>query len=202
MDLGETTQTVSAEDVNACIEKRLGARFRPTDIAWFSPFRMHRRMASRLTDGRRFLIGDAAHLSSPFGGEGLNAGLHDAYDLAWKLALVLHGRGRRSLVAGYEIERAIADRHALDISDQVHKGIVGIADIVRQGREVPSAVVDPYADALLRNARAMSMLTTPAARLSAIIKKSGLPTSGRILVNAIPTGCGSTERLIICCFSD
>jgi 6-methylpretetramide 4-monooxygenase / 4-hydroxy-6-methylpretetramide 12a-monooxygenase len=155
MDLGETTQTVSAEDVKAGIENRLGARFRPTDIAWFSPFQMHRRMAARLTDGRRFLIGDAAHLSSPFGGEGLNAGLHDAYDLAWKLALVLQGRGRRSLIAGYETERAIADRHALDISDQVHKGIVGIADVVRQGREVPSAVVDPYADALLRNARAM-----------------------------------------------
>lgn len=154
-DLEETTQTVSTEDVIARVEIRLGARCRPTDVAWFSPFRMHRRIASRLTDGRRFLIGDAAHLSSPFGGEGLNSGLHDAYDLAWKLALVLRGRGRRSLLAAYETERATADRHVLDISDRVHKGIVGIADTVRQGLKVPPAVVDPYADALQRNARAM-----------------------------------------------
>jgi 6-methylpretetramide 4-monooxygenase / 4-hydroxy-6-methylpretetramide 12a-monooxygenase len=154
-DLEETKQTVSAEDVIAGVEIRLGARCRPTDVAWFSPFRMHRRIASRLSDGRRFLIGDAAHLSSPFGGEGLNSGLHDAYDLAWKLALVLRGHARRSLLTTYETERATADRHVLDISDQVHRGIVGIADAVRQGRKVPPAVVDPYADALQRNARAM-----------------------------------------------
>jgi 6-methylpretetramide 4-monooxygenase / 4-hydroxy-6-methylpretetramide 12a-monooxygenase len=154
-DLEETAQTVSAEDVVSSIEVRLGGRCRPTDVAWFSPFRMHRRIASRLTDGRRFLIGDAAHLSSPFGGEGLNAGLHDAYDLAWKLALVLHGDAQRSLLDDYAAERLIADRHVLDVSDEVHRGIVDIAETVRQRRQVPAAFANPFADALLRNARAM-----------------------------------------------
>ena len=83
-----TWRAVSAEEVVARVVARLGEKYRPTDVAWFAPFRMHRRIVSRLADGHRFLIGDAAHLSSPFGGEGLNAGLHDGYDLAWKLALV------------------------------------------------------------------------------------------------------------------
>src|SRR4030095_6351368 len=154
-DLREEVETVSAEDVVAGVQVRLGGKYRPTDVAWFARSRTRRRIVSRRADGRRFLIGDAAHLSSPFGGEGLNSGLHDGYDLAWKLALVLRGHARRSLLDGYAAERLIADRHVLEVSDQVHTSIIDVRDAVRQGREVHPAGVDPIAAALQRNARAM-----------------------------------------------
>ena len=154
-DLEEEVQAVSVEDVVARVQVRLGGKYRPTDVAWFAPFRMHRRIVSRLADGRRFLIGDAAHLSSPFGGEGLNAGLHDGYDLAWKLALVLRGQASQLLLDGYAAERRIADRHVLDVSDHVHCAIIDVADAARQRRGMHAAVVDPITAAQARNARAM-----------------------------------------------
>ncbi len=177
-DLEEEAEAVSAEDVVARVEVRLGGQYRPTDVAWFAPFRMHRRIVSRLADGRRFLIGDAAHLSSPFGGEGLNAGLHDGYDLAWKLALVLRGQAQRSLLDGYVAERLIADRHVLDVSDQIHTAVVGVADAVRQGREVRAAVVDPIVAAMQCNARAMIDIDYAGSPLVADHGTSGAAVAG------------------------
>jgi hypothetical protein len=154
-DLEEDIESVSIEQVVARVESRLGTQFRPTDVSWHAPFRMHRRIVSRLADGRRFLIGDAANLSSPFGGEGLNAGLHDGHDLAWKLALVLRGRASRALLEGYMIERRMADHHVLAVSDEIHHSIVDVAKAAREGRAIEPAVIDPITAALVRNSRAM-----------------------------------------------
>jgi 2-polyprenyl-6-methoxyphenol hydroxylase-like FAD-dependent oxidoreductase len=154
-DLEEDVETVSVEEAVARIELRLGGKYQPTDVAWFAPFRMHRRIVSRLADGHRFLIGDAAHLSSPFGGEGLNAGLHDGYDLAWKLALVLRGHAGQALLDGYTAERRIADRHVLEVSDHVHCSVVNVANAARQRREIRPEAVDPVMAAAVRNSRAM-----------------------------------------------
>ena len=70
-------------------------------------------------------------------------------------ALALKGHAPRSLLEDYAVERTIADRHVLDVSDDVHIGIMGIADAVREGREPPAATANPVTTALLRNSRVM-----------------------------------------------
>jgi hypothetical protein len=94
---------------------------------------MHHRLVSRLAEGRRFLLGDAGHLSSPFGGEGLNSGLQDAHDIAWKLALALHGRARPALLESFEPERRAADHHVLAVSNRVDGMVRAAVESARTG---------------------------------------------------------------------
>ena len=61
-------------------------------VNWFSTYRVHHRVADHFRKGRAFLLGDAAHIHSPVGGQGMNTGIGDAVNLAWKLAAVLQGR--------------------------------------------------------------------------------------------------------------
>jgi hypothetical protein len=103
------------------------------DLRWVSPFTMHRREVTHLSDGRRFLTGDAAHLSSPLGGEGLNSAFMDAGNIAWKLALVLRGAAKPSLLDSYATERGLADHHVLEVSDEVHGLVAGLVSMCRDG---------------------------------------------------------------------
>lgn len=74
-------------------------------VNWFSTYRVHHRVADRFRQGRAFLLGDAAHVHSPAGGQGMNTGIGDAINLAWKLAAALRGEAGDALLDTYEIER-------------------------------------------------------------------------------------------------
>jgi 2-polyprenyl-6-methoxyphenol hydroxylase-like FAD-dependent oxidoreductase len=126
-------------ELGALLNAKTGVDVGLSDLRWLSLFKMHKRVVERLGDGRRFLLGDAAHLSSPLGGEGLNSSLMDAADIAWKLALVLRGAAKLSLLGSYATERGLADRHVLEVSDQVHSLVMGLVAMCR-GEGEPSVL--------------------------------------------------------------
>jgi 2-polyprenyl-6-methoxyphenol hydroxylase-like FAD-dependent oxidoreductase len=87
-------------------------------VNWFSTYRVHHRVASRWRRGRAFLLGDAAHIHSPVGGQGMNTGIGDAVNLAWKLAAVLNRTAPTALLDSYEPERAAFARRLVATTDR------------------------------------------------------------------------------------
>jgi 2-polyprenyl-6-methoxyphenol hydroxylase-like FAD-dependent oxidoreductase len=95
----------SLDEVQAIVNERGPAGVRLTDPHWLAGFRIHERKVADYRRGRAFLAGDAAHIHSPAGGQGMNTGMQDAWNLAWKLALVQSGRARPALLDSYSQER-------------------------------------------------------------------------------------------------
>jgi 2-polyprenyl-6-methoxyphenol hydroxylase-like FAD-dependent oxidoreductase len=90
----------------------------PSENVWSSRFRIHLRSRPRFRVGRIVLAGDAAHIHSPAGGMGMNGGIQDAHNLAWKLAAALDGGDTERLLESYDVERrAVAAEHASRYAD-------------------------------------------------------------------------------------
>jgi len=100
-------------------------------VNWFSTYRVHHRVADHFRKGRAFVLGDAAHIHSPVGGQGMNTGIGDAVNLAWKLAAVLRGRADRSLLDSYEPERIAFARRLVATTDQAFTGVTSSGALAR-----------------------------------------------------------------------
>ena len=103
-------------------------------VNWFSVYRVHKRVAEHFRKGRAFLLGDAAHIHSPAGGQGMNTGIGDAINLAWKLASVLKGGADESLLDTYEAERIGFAHQLLVTTDRMFGFMTStgkLAEIVR-----------------------------------------------------------------------
>jgi len=92
-------------DIQRVADDLVPGRPRLSELRWSSTFRISMRLDEHYRKGRVFIAGDAAHIHPPTGGQGMNTGIQDAYNLAWKLALVVKGAARESLLDSYEAER-------------------------------------------------------------------------------------------------
>ena len=106
----------------------------PYELVWVSAYRFHQRRVPSMRVGRVLLAGDAAHLMSPFGARGLNSGIQDAENAAWKIAHVLAGWGGPALLDSYDLERGAAAACNLEITGNTMRFLVPQTDADRARR--------------------------------------------------------------------
>ncbi|MBD1846588.1 FAD-dependent monooxygenase [Cyanobacteria bacterium FACHB-63] len=109
---------VTFDEVEAKVKPLVQLPLEIKTVRWFSTYKVHTRHAEQFSVGRCFLAGDAAHIHTPAGGQGMNTGIQDAYNLAWKLAFVLQGKVQESLLATYNEERLANAKRLLHTTDQ------------------------------------------------------------------------------------
>ena len=111
------------EAIRPAVERLMGIRVKA--VNWYSTYQVHHRVAARFRVGRCFLLGDAGHVHSPAGGQGMNTGIGDAINLAWKLAQTVNGRINPAVLDTYETERIAFARTLVATTDRAFQALVG-----------------------------------------------------------------------------
>jgi hypothetical protein len=125
-------QELCWEDVSQTIIHHL--KLKVDEVKWFSSYRVHHRVAAHFQKANVFLLGDAAHIHSPVGGQGMNTGVGDAVNLAWKLAAVIKGASPASLLETYEPERIAFARRLVATTDRAFAFVNARGSIATQVR--------------------------------------------------------------------
>lgn len=144
-DVGAAGTSVTLEDVQALADRYTNGVVRLRDPVWMTNFRLHHRAAAHYRAERIFLAGDAAHIHSPAGAQGMNTGIQDAVNLAWKLAHTLTGRAHQSILDTYEPERAPIGRLVLRMSDRAFTVATSTNSILRFARAHVAPAILPLA---------------------------------------------------------
>ena len=113
----------SLELVRTILTERGPAGIEARSMSWSSYFRIHHRQVTHMRVNRMFVAGDAAHIHSPFGAQGMNTGLQDAWNLAWKLDLCARGHGNEELLDSYTAERYPVIKHVIDVTHFMTKAM-------------------------------------------------------------------------------
>lgn len=123
----ENDEEIRFDDIRREVERDAGVTVQ--SVNWFSTYRVHHRVAEKFRVGRAFLLGDAGHVHSPAGGQGMNTGMGDAVNLAWKLAAVLQQRVDAKILDTYEPERIAFAHRLINTTDRAFKFLTSTSPI-------------------------------------------------------------------------
>lgn len=199
---GEHSPTPTLEQAQAIITRRGPPGLTAYDPIWLAGFRINGRKVADYRAGRVFLLGDAAHVHSPAGGQGMNTGMQDAFNLAWKLALVIQGTCAEGLLDSYSPERSY-------VGDQVLKDAGRLTTIGTLKNPVGQTLRNLIGQFMLGLApvqhKLMNTMTEvaiayPKSPLNGPASGSGLKPGERVVPepNRAPIGSGRTPRFALC----
>ncbi len=165
----EARENLTYDDVRERVAGHLQLKIER--VNWFSTYRVHHRVSSHFRSGRVFLLGDAAHVHSPVGGQGMNTGIGDAVNLAWKLAAVLSGSAEERLLDSYEPERLAFARKLVGSTDRVFAAATNRSALAWRFR---TRVFPMIGRTVLRSGRARTFLFRTVSQIGVDYRASAL----------------------------
>jgi 2-polyprenyl-6-methoxyphenol hydroxylase-like FAD-dependent oxidoreductase len=124
-DYEDDDNKIEFEDIQDMLVKQLQVPLKFEEIIWFSTYKVHSRKAGSFRNGRCFIAGDAAHIHTPAGGQGMNTGIQDAYNLAWKLAFTIKYNMKDEFLETYNTERTANAANLLRTTDRLFEAMTG-----------------------------------------------------------------------------
>jgi 2-polyprenyl-6-methoxyphenol hydroxylase-like FAD-dependent oxidoreductase len=188
----EEEDAPSLELIQAALKQRAPEGIEVHSIHWSNYFHIHRRHVAKLRERRIFIAGDAAHIHSPFGGQGMNTGLQDVWNLVWKLDLVLRGHGGELLLNSYGAERLPVIEHVLKITDFMTRMMVRPGRLTETLRETVIPVVSrlkPFQHAFVQRLSELDI----AYKGSPIVRGAG----ERLMDDSFRSGKGICSRFVL-----
>lgn len=188
-------------DIQAILNQRFPGDIQASDAVWLSAFHVNERKVADYRAGRVFLAGDAAHVHSPAGGQGMNTGIQDACNLAWKLALVVQGHSSDSLLDSYNQERSPVAEAVLKATGRVTALTTTENHFIQSVRNYAAALVLELP--LLRRFAANTMSETLVHYPGSALNGSGIhlgPAPGErapISTDGSLVGAGATPRFVL-----
>ncbi|MFG1461288.1 FAD-dependent monooxygenase [Xanthobacter sp. DSM 24535] len=196
----------SLAEVQALVDTRGPGGIRMHDPFWLANFRINERKVKDYSLGRAFLAGDAAHIHSPAGGQGMNTGMQDAFNLGWKLALVAHGLARPALLDSYSIERSAVGEMVLRNATRMTEMAVMRNPVAQAVRNFAAHVVLGLSQVQRRASLSLTELEiayphSPLSVTAPHAPHGDAPKAGerwpQLEMNASPIGAGATPRFAL-----